>query len=71
MNNNEHSHIYQYEFSLCSKVSQVEMNWDPKEAQKLSFHEDYYSVLEVSPDCSQQELKKSYLKLVFKYHPDK
>eukprot|EP01041_Mallomonas_annulata_P012118 gene12118-25424_t len=47
-----------------------DMNWDPNSAPKLNFDEDYYSVLEIPPECTPQELKKKYLKLVFQYHPD-
>lgn len=32
---------------------------------------DYYKILEVSPDASAADIKKSYRKLAFKYHPDK
>ncbi len=32
---------------------------------------DYYEALEVSRDCSEAELKKSYRKLAMKYHPDR
>ena len=32
---------------------------------------DYYEILEVSRDASIEEIKKSYRKMVFKYHPDK
>jgi molecular chaperone DnaJ len=31
---------------------------------------DYYSILEVSPVATITEIKKSYRKLAFKYHPD-
>ena len=31
---------------------------------------DYYQILEVFPSASETDLKKSYLKLAKKYHPD-
>uniref|UniRef100_A0A0K0E3Y2 J domain-containing protein n=1 Tax=Strongyloides stercoralis TaxID=6248 RepID=A0A0K0E3Y2_STRER len=31
----------------------------------------YYDLLEVSPDASDTEIKKSYRKMALKYHPDK
>jgi curved DNA-binding protein CbpA len=33
--------------------------------------ENYYNILEVSRDASEDEIKKSYRKLALKYHPDK
>jgi molecular chaperone DnaJ len=33
--------------------------------------ENYYNILEVSRDASDDEIKKSYRKLALKYHPDK
>jgi len=32
---------------------------------------DYYSILEIDKDASEDEIKKSYKKLALKYHPDK
>jgi molecular chaperone DnaJ len=32
---------------------------------------DYYKILEVSPDATVAEIKKSYRRLALKYHPDK
>jgi DnaJ-class molecular chaperone len=31
----------------------------------------FYDVLELSPDCTSDEIKKSYKKMALKYHPDK
>ncbi len=33
--------------------------------------DDYYKILNVDNKCSKEEIKKSYKKLAFKYHPDK
>lgn len=33
--------------------------------------EDYYKILEVQKNASQDEIKKAYRKLAFKYHPDR
>ena len=35
------------------------------------FQKDYYKVLEVSSDASEEDISKSYRKLARKYHPDK
>ena len=50
--------------------SAAESEWNTKEAEKLDFTEDFYSVLEVDPSASQADLKRQYYKIVFKYHPD-
>ena len=33
--------------------------------------EDYYSILEVDRNASQDEIKRAYRRLAMKYHPDK
>ena len=55
---------------LNTKIFMGNMDWDPKAFEKGDFNEDYYSVLEVSPDADSKVLKKAYYKMVFKYHPD-
>lgn len=56
--------------SMRCMVVSGNLNWDPKTAPKLDFEEDYYSLLEVDEKSNQQELKRAYYKMVFKYHPD-
>ena len=32
---------------------------------------DYYKTLEVSPDASEDQIRKAYRRLALKYHPDR
>ena len=60
-----------FQARLAATSAADDMNWDPTAAPKLDFSEDYYTVVEVDPEATPQELKKAYYKIVFKYHPDK
>jgi len=52
-------------------MSSDEFHWDPKAFPKGDFDEDYYSVLEVDASASFKEIKKSYYRIVFLFHPDR
>ena len=37
----------------------------------MSDEPDYYQILNVKPEATQEEIRKSYKKLAVKWHPDK
>ncbi|KAJ1411126.1 hypothetical protein B484DRAFT_402721 [Ochromonadaceae sp. CCMP2298] len=43
---------------------------DVKSALKLSFKENFYSILECDSTTTQKAIKKAFYKMVKKYHPD-
>lgn len=45
-------------------------HWDPQLAPKTNFKECHYAVLEVDPQCSDQELDYAYQAMLVKHHPD-
>ena len=44
---------------------------DAEKALKLSLRKDYYKILGVAKDASEQEIKKSYRKMALQFHPGK
>jgi len=43
----------------------------PPEHSQFSKEKDYYKILNISPKASEKEIRKSFLNLIKKYHPDK
>ena len=70
--------IHQSEINLINKIATY-LNVSPQDFHSIlamfiksgGSIEKYYTILEVEKSASIDEIKKSYRKLVMKYHPDK
>ena len=51
--------------NLSAKIKEA------KKKEKESKKKDYYKILEVDRNASDQEIKKAYKALALKYHPDR
>ena len=70
--------VHQSEINLINKIATY-LNVNSQDFQSIaamfikggSSLENYYKILEVDKNSTNDEIKKSYRKLVMKYHPDK
>ncbi len=70
--------VHQSEINLINKIATY-LNVNSQDFQSIaamfvkggSSLENYYKILEVEKNSTNEEIKKSYRKLVMKYHPDK
>ena len=57
--------------SKFKKKISIKENKDIKEINKKVIETEYYEILEIPINSTQQEIKHSYRKLALKYHPDR
>lgn len=52
-------------------VGQQQLTSDAASTSRIKQCKDFYEILGVQKDASEDELKRSYRKLALKFHPDK
>lgn len=68
--------VHPHEMQLLQRISSY-LNISPADFSSIGamfqgkVESDYYKVLEISPEASDEEVRKAYRKLAFKYHPDR
>jgi DNA repair exonuclease SbcCD ATPase subunit len=61
---------YELLLTILNEWAGREANTEEENIQEEEFI-DWYEILEINPDASQDEIKKQYRKMMKKYHPDK